>query len=91
METGQYREVDTKLNVGDSIKICIANVTNEAWVSNEWITRGMRNYDGMETKVSRIIRCRKNNSVAYELEGVSSKAGLPYAWMREALIKLKRI
>ena len=32
-----------------------------------------------------------NNQTAYELKGVTNKHGVPYTWMKEALVKVNRL
>lgn len=89
METGQYREVDSKLKVGDCVKICIENLNPHYETDTRWLTYSMRKFNGIETTVSRVIRIGAHR--AYELEGITNKQGMPFTWCREALLKLKNI
>ena len=85
----QYREVDTRLDVGDSVKICIENLNPHYESDIRWLSHSMRKFNGIETTVSRVIRF--GHQRAYELDGITNKQGMPFTWCREALLKLKNI
>lgn len=83
----QYREVDTRLDVGDSVKICIENLNPFRESDISWLTHNMRKFNGTETIVRRVVKLGSGR--AYELDGVTNWKGMPYTWTREALLKLK--
>lgn len=76
------------IRTGDMVKICIDNAVGYGGTYPVWLTDGMKEFDGEEFKVSRIYG---NAQKAYELHGVNNKHGMPYTWMREALVKLKQV
>lgn len=73
---------------GDMVKICIKNAVSYGGMYPVWLTDGMKVFDGEEFKVSRIYG---NSQKAYELKGVNNKHGVPYTWMKEALVKVNRV
>lgn len=73
--------------VGSIVKICIDNAIGYGGTYPVWLTDGMKEFDGEEFKVSRVYG---NAQKAYELHGVNNKHGMPYTWMREALVKVNR-
>ena len=70
---------------GDMVKICINNSLGYGNNYPVWLTDGMKEFDGEEFIVSRIYG---SSQKAYELKGVTNKHGVPYTWMKEALVKI---
>ena len=70
---------------GDMVKICINNSLGYGNNYPVWLTDGMKEFDGEEFIVSRIYG---SSQKAYELKGVNNKHGVPYTWMKEALVKI---
>lgn len=77
----RIRMAEEKLKLGDLVMINLP-LNDEAW-----ITEGVREWDNHEAYVSKITPCYQHYT--YELDGVVSKAGMPYTWMRYVLVKLK--
>ena len=74
---------------GDTVKVCIDKSIGYGGSYPVWLTESMKEFDGEEFVVSRIFGNHGERQRAYELKGVNNRHGNPYAWMREALIKLK--
>ena len=70
---------------GDMVKICINNSLGYGKNYPVWLTDGMKEFDGEEFIVSRIYG---SSQKAYELKGVNNKHGMPYTWMKDALVKI---
>ena len=73
---------------GDMVKICINNSLGYGKNYPVWLTDGMKEFDGEEFIVSRIYG---SSQKAYELKGVTNKHGVPYTWMKDALVKVNRL
>ena len=73
---------------GDMVKICINNSLGYGNNYPVWLTDGMKEFDGEEFIVSRIYG---SSQKAYELKGVNNKHGIPYTWMKDALVKVNRV
>ena len=70
---------------GDTVKVCIDKSIGYGGSYPVWLTESMKEFDGEEFIVSRIYG---NSQRAYELKGVTNKHGVPYTWMKEALVKI---
>ena len=73
---------------GDTVKVCIDKSIGYGGNYPVWLTESMEEFDGEEFIVSRIYG---SSQKAYELKGVTNKRGVPYTWMKEALVKVNRI
>ena len=73
---------------GDTVKVCIDKSIGYGGSYPVWLTESMKEFDGEEFIVSRIYG---SSQKAYELKGVNNKHGVPYTWMKEALVKVNRI
>lgn len=81
---------NSTIEEGDIVRICLDNLkgAGEHYLP-EWVTHGMRKFDGVEAEVIRVTRPTPH-SYTYELDGVTNWKGMPYTWLRESLIKLRR-
>lgn len=73
---------------GDTVKVCIDKSIGYGGSYPVWLTESMKEFDGEEFIVSRIYG---NGQKAYELKGANNKHGMPYTWMKDALVKVNRI
>lgn len=73
---------------GDMVKICIDNAIGYGGSYPVWLTESMKEFDGEEFIVSRIYG---SSQKAYELKGVNNRHGVPYTWMKDALVKVNRV
>ena len=72
---------------GDTVKVCIDKSIGYGGSYPVWLTESMKEFDGEEFIVSRIYGSSQR---AYELKGANNKHGMPYTWMKEALVKVNR-
>ena len=70
---------------GDTVKVCIDKSIGYGGSYPVWLTESMKELDGEEFIVSRIYG---SSQKAYELKGVNNKHGVPYTWMKDALVKV---
>lgn len=70
---------------GDIVKVCIDKSIGYGGSYPVWLTESMKEFDGEEFIVSRIYG---SSQKAYELKGVNNKHGMPYTWMKDALVKV---
>ena len=73
---------------GDTVKVCIDKSIGYGGSYPVWLTESMKEFDGEEFIVSRTYG---SSQKAYELKGVNNKHGMPYTWMKDALVKVNRL
>ena len=76
---------------GDTVKVCIDKSIGYRGSYPVWLTESMKEFDGEEFVVSRILGTNGEQQRSYELKGVNNRHGNPYSWMIDALVKVNRL